>query len=70
MKLYFQNESGKRSLIANPINKKEAYSEISKFCKERNFEIYYIRSWKIQENGTPMTCFDVGSHTEFFYLSD
>lgn len=34
---------------------------IRAFCEERDFHIYYIRSWEHDD-----TCYDVGSHTEFF----
>lgn len=43
----------------------EAYLLIHAFCAERNFKIYYFRTWN--RNGT--TIFDVGSHTEFFHLT-
>ena len=47
--------------------RKEAMEHIKKFCDERNFHIYYVRNWNTKVGETPMTCFDVGSHTEFFY---
>ena len=36
------------------------------FCNERNFTIYYYRTWE-RDN---VKVFDVGSHTEFFYLKE
>jgi hypothetical protein len=64
MKLYFQNSQGKERVIAEVSDEKEAFDEINKFCEERNFKIYYIRTWMV--NGRKK--FDVGSHTEFFWL--
>ena len=67
MKLYFENSYGEKRVIAEPETEKEAYKEMSKFCKDRNFEIYYVRSWTNKEG---LKVFDVGSHSEFFYLDD
>lgn len=65
MKLYFENSRGQRRIIAEPQNEDEAWKEIHNFCAERKFKIYYVK-----EHQTPdgATCYDVGSHTEFFYL--
>lgn len=67
MKLYFENSIGQRRVIANPQTENEAYEIIDEFCEERNFKIYYIRTWR-DDNG--LKIFDVGSHTEFFILDD
>ena len=67
MKLYFENSNGVRRPIAAPRTEKEAYEIIHAFCEERNFKIYYVRIWK-DEDGAKV--YDVGSHTEFFYLYD
>ena len=64
MKLYFENSQGIERVIAEVVNEEEAYKEINKFCEERNFKIYYVRTW--MSNGRKK--YDVGSHTEFFYL--
>lgn len=74
LKLIFKNSYGQERVIANPRDEKEAMKEINKFVDECNakrtdgkkFEIYYIRSW--EHNGRKT--FDVGSHTEFFYLEN
>lgn len=42
----------------------KAMEQICNFCNERNFRIYYVRSWM---HGS-CKIFDVGSHTEFFHL--
>ena len=67
MKLYFENSRGERRIIAEPKTEEEADKEIHKFCSDRNFKIYYIRNWR-DDNG--LKVYDVGSHTEFFYLFD
>lgn len=65
MKLYFENSYGERRIIAEPKNENEAWKEINKFCDDRNFKIYYIRSWR---NDKDEKVYDVGSWSEFFYL--
>lgn len=65
MKLYFENSCGKRRVIAEPKTEGEAYKEMNKFCEDRNFIIYYVRSWRNKEG---LKVYDVGSHSEFFYL--
>ena len=67
MKLYFENSYGERRVIAEPAIEESAMREIRKFCEDRNFKIYYTRSWRNKEG---LKVFDVGSHTEFFYLDD
>lgn len=66
MKLYFENSYGEKRVIAEPKTEEEAMKEINKFCEDRNFKIYYIRCWNTKDG----LKYDVGSHTEFFYLSD
>ena len=66
MKLIFQNSKGVERVIASPKNEEEAMKEIYKFCEERNFKIYYVRSW--MENNRKK--YDVGSWSEFFYLEN
>lgn len=65
MKLYFENSCGERRLIANPKTDEDVFKEINKFCDDRNFHIYYTRIWV---NSEGLKVFDVGSHSEFFYL--
>lgn len=64
MKLYFRSSNGKERVIAEPSNVEEVSKEIKKFIDDHNFKSYYTRVW--EENGRLK--FDVGSHTEFFYL--
>lgn len=65
MKLVFQNSRGHERTIADVKTADEAYSEIKKFCRERDFHIYYTR---ILQDDDGVTVYDVGSHTEFFKL--
>ena len=66
MKLIFQNSRGEERVIAEPMNKEEVHKEIKKFLDEHNFKSYYTRIW--EENGRLK--YDVGSHTEFFFLEE
>jgi hypothetical protein len=67
MKLYFENSTGYKRLIAEPKTREDAWKYIHVFCEERNFKIYYVRTWS---NNDGAEVYDVGSHTEFFYLFD
>ena len=67
MKLYFENSKGERRLIAEPKRQEDVFKEINKFCENRNFKIMYTRMW---EDNKGYMVYDVGSHTEFFYLDD
>ena len=66
MKLIFQNSKGIERVIAEPENEESAIECIYQFCEERNFKIYYVRSW-IENNRKK---YDVGSWSEFFYLEN
>lgn len=67
MKLYFENSRGERRPIAAPITEENAMEFIHAFCEERNFKIYYTRTW-VNSKGEKV--YDVGSWSEFFYLVD
>lgn len=67
MKLYFENSRGERRLIAKPKTEEDANKVIHKFCEDRHFKIYYIRTWR---NNEGLKVFDCGSWSEFFYLDD
>lgn len=66
MKLEFENSRGERRVIGNPETWQEANRIIQKFLKDHRFKSYYTRinfypgEWEI----------DVGSHCEFFKLSE
>jgi hypothetical protein len=64
MKLYFENSQGVERVIAEVANEEEAFKEIHKFLDEHNYKSYYTRTWMVDGRKK----FDVGSHTEFFYL--
>lgn len=64
MKLIFRNSQGIERVIAFVDTEEEAMKEIHKFCNNRNFKIYYTRTW-VKDN---RKWFDVGSHTEFFII--
>lgn len=64
--LYFERFTGEKLLVKSQIElPDEAYQIIRDFIQSKNpnFHIYYIRSW-----GENPIIYDVGSHTEFFYL--
>lgn len=65
MKVYFENSQGKIREIGQANNEKEAFKIIKDFLSTHNFTSYYTRYWEEDD------CLkvDVGSHTEFFYIS-
>lgn len=76
MRLWFENSLGKAKVIAKIDGRKnkraiqdEAFGHIKAYCDERYFKIWYIRIWEEEWRGRKATAFDVGSHTEFFYLT-
>lgn len=68
MELKFENRHGVKRPIGNPKTLDEAEKMIRDFCKEQKFKVCYIFGNKsgICENEV---WFDVGSHSEFFWLS-
>lgn len=64
MKLIFQNSKGEERVIAEPENEEKAMECIYQFCEEKNFRIYYVRSWMSGNRKK----YDVGSWSEFFFL--
>lgn len=66
MTLYFQNSKGIERIIGHPNTLEEANNIITDFLEERKFKSYY-RICNMEENRIR---FDVGSHTEFFFLGD
>jgi hypothetical protein len=67
MKLYFENSYGQRRIIAEPHTEEEAMKEIYKFCEDRNFKIYYVRTWTEPDG---LKAYDCGSWSERFLLED
>ena len=68
MKVTFENSNGEERVIGEVDNEKEAYKIIINFLNEHNFKSYYVRYTR--EEVEHRTMFDVGSHTEFFYVYD
>ena len=75
MFLYFMNSCGKVRKIGKIDGRMKAEKiraeiarQIKEFCDEKNFTIYYTRVWNEELRGKIMTKFDVGSHTEFFFV--
>ena len=66
MKLIFRNSYGEERVIAKPKDESEAVKEMYRFCEERNFKIYYYRTWEKDYR----KWFDCGSWSEFFILED
>lgn len=68
MKVYFCDCRDRLRLIADVSSENEAWNKIHDFCSDHNYKIPYIRSWQEERDGIQMTAYDVGSHTEFFYV--
>lgn len=65
MNLYFRDSYGLKRLIATNLQlEEEVLVHIQKFLDDHNFKSYYTRVW--YSNG--YTWYDVGSHTEFFFV--
>lgn len=64
--LYFIRSNGEKKLAHENIDPEKAISYINEYTYSLNpnFKIYYFRSW--EEDGGIM--YDVGSHTEFFWV--
>lgn len=72
-KLYFERSNG--NLISLGVvdgedeeNRSKVFSVVKQFCADHHYKIPYTRMWNAPMNGTEMTCLDVGSHTEFFWV--
>ena len=63
--LYFENSYDERRIIAEVSCEAEAIDEIYNFCNDRNFKIYYVRSYETPEKEK---VYDVGSWSESFIL--
>ena len=74
MKVYFKNIWGERRVIAEIQSENEMGKVISDFIAQCNakkpagakpFVSYYTRSWETEDG---LIQYDVGSHTDFFFL--
>ena len=45
-----------------------SFDLIERFCFDHKYKIPYWRLYNDTANGVPMTCVDVGSHTELFWI--
>lgn len=64
--LYFKNSNGVETLVKDCITTDDEVFTLIKdfiYSKNPNYKIYYVRSW-----GENPVVYDVGSHSEFFYL--
>lgn len=68
MTLYFENSFGKRRRISQVHYMQEVNNIISDFLEDHNYKSYYTRMW--YEEDKKELWFDVGSHSEFFVVTD
>ena len=66
MYLYVKNSKGELKLISESEDKTELMKEMVKICDNNNFKIFYTRIIQISDN---LEQYDVGSWSEFFYIS-
>lgn len=62
----FQNRFGLDKLIGTAQNETESIKIIKDFLSAYNYKSPYWRTW--EENGKKW--YDVGSHSEFFYIQE
>ena len=66
MYLYFKNSKGELKLISESEDKTELIKEMVKMCENNNFNIFYTRIIQLSDD---LEQYDVGSWSEFFYIS-
>lgn len=66
MYLYFKNSKGELKLISESEDKTELIKEMVKMRENNNFNIFYTRIIQISDD---LEQYDVGSWSEFFYIS-
>ena len=64
--VYFQNSENKERIIGIAHNIDDVMKIIKDFIDDHNFKSYYTRVWYHENDDR--TWFDVGSHTEFFFV--
>lgn len=64
LKVLFENSKSDTYEIAEVDTIEQGLETIKQFCKEKKFEIHYIRSWEYN----CVVTVDVGSHSELFYM--
>lgn len=69
MYLYFERSNGEMILVADGIaSEDDVMPFITRDIKRRNpkYKVYYVRVMHLSDG----ICYDVGSHTEFYWLKD
>ena len=66
MSLYFKNSKDKLKLKSESEHKTKLIKEKVKICENNNFKIFYTRIIQISDD---LEQYDVGSWSEFFYIS-
>ena len=64
MKVLFENSRGDTYEVAEVDTIEQGLETIKQFCKEKKFEIHYIRSWEYD----CVVTVDVGFYSELFYI--
>ena len=75
MNLVFENSKGEERIIAHPNSLEGASNAIAGFLAAHKFKSYYTSMQLIKETpykkfDFPRLQYDVGSHSEFFYLDE
>lgn len=66
MFLYFENSQGIKRLLKEG-TEQECWIAKQCFLNIHNYKSYYTRIWEVEPGVRKL---DVGSYTEFFYISD
>ena len=64
--VWFQNSENKEKVVGVATDTKEVMKIIQNFLDDHDFKSYYTRVWYHESDDK--TWFDVGSHTEFFFV--
>lgn len=66
MILEIKNSQGESRPLSSPTSTKKLWNDINKFMEEHHFKSYYKRLW-FEDDKLKI---DVGSWSEFFYVSE
>lgn len=69
MNVLFENSYGERRKIGECSDEAEAFKIIKQFLDEHKYVSYYYRIWDTELDGCTYIKVDVGSWSEFFYIS-
>ena len=64
--VWFQNSENKERVVGRVVEPKDIMNVIKDFLDDHNYKSYYTRIWYHEQDNR--TWFDVGSHTEFFFV--